>query len=818
MSAPDQLLAQIDAASNGMAQPGPSDADQRAVADATANAPATNRSEQPTAQAPLLAADPPQDVQDALRELVRGYELESDAVRRHKVRLWREGEEFWKGNQNIWFSEKDSNWHTPFEREGADREDAPRFDYTINLYRPWGLSIIAALVQAPPKIHYLPVSAESQEDVATARASQKVADLIDRNNKLQTLRVKKAYYLWTQGIFATYVRYLVDGGLFGHHDEPVLAEQTFEVLPDRFECENCGGMQRADASPALLEGGPVACQGCGALMGPESFRPAEHATATVPAGTQRVPNGAEKLDSYGPLFFKVPPQAQSQRDCYYLIQVEEQHKAVLRAAYPQKANRIDDTGTSAEDTYERIVRLSLADAQGSWNTLPMSNLITYKRAWLRPEAFWAHAGEETRAKLLRLFPQGCRVEFAGDTFLQAVPERLDDCWVICTGLPGIGIYRDPLGQDALSIQRQINDSANILAEHREMASAPPVLYDARYINGDALARKRMQPASYVPVVIENTGPQKPMAEMIFQPTLKVDPELWADGERLAQLGQFITGALPSMFGGGEPNLDTAAAYAQSRDQAMGRLALVWKQTRAAEAQEMTLAIECFRRNRTDDVELVVEGKGDDFRSEYIRLNEIRGNVIATPTADEDFPQSFGEVRQAITQLLSSQDPEILKVLGAPVNRATVSRYMGVPDLVDPGEDNRTKQFMEIEALAGSEPLQQPNGLLEPSIEPEPEVDDHDVHIETIREWAVSEAGLQTKAARPQGYANVIAHLLAHQEAKAQAAMRDLKLQTEVQQAAVPGAMTLGGGAPPAPAAAAAPNQGAAPAPPQMQPR
>ncbi|MGH9485318.1 MAG: hypothetical protein ACRD1F_09710, partial [Terriglobales bacterium] len=452
-----------------------------------------NRSDQPTAQSPLIdTAELPRDMQDALRELVRAYELESDAVRRHKVRAWREAEEFWKGNQNIWFSERDSSWHTPFERDvQSGREDMPRFDYTINVYRPWGLSVIAALVQAPPRISYMPVSAESQDDIATAKAASRIAELVARNNKLDVLRVRKAYYLWNEGIFATYIRYIVDGGLFGCHNEPVLEDRWVQILPDRWECAHCNGYTPADDTRAggILAGGPVACPHCGLLMGPESFHAAEHVQTTVPAGQQRVPNGAEKIDCFGPLYFKVPPQAQSQRECYYFICCEEMHQAALRAAYPQKANAINDSGASGEDTYERIVRLSLADAQGSWNSLPMSRLITYKRAWLRPEAFWAHCDEAMRTRLLEAFPEGCRVEFAGDVFLHAEADRMDDCWVICDGQPGIGIYKDALGADALSIQRQINDSANILAEYREMASAPPILYDARFINGDALTRK-----------------------------------------------------------------------------------------------------------------------------------------------------------------------------------------------------------------------------------------------------------------------------------------------------------------------------------------
>lgn len=726
-----------------------------------------NRAEQPNAQSPLLEpAGIPQDMQNALRELVRAYELESDAVRRHKVRSWREAEEFWKGNQNIWFSTKDSAWHTPFERDDVNREDMPRFDYTVNVYRPWGLSVIAALVQAPPRISYLPVSAESQDDIATAKAASRVAELVARNNKLDVLRVRKAYYLWNEGCFATYIRYVVDGGLFGYHSEPVLAEHSIQVLPDRWECESCGGYTPADDVRAggILAGGPVACPHCGLLMGPESFHAAATVQATLPVGTRPVPNGAEKLDCYGPLYFKVPPQAMTQRDCYYFICCEEMHQAVLRAAYPQKADQINDPGASGEDTYERIVRLSLADAQGSWNTLPMSRLVTYKRAWLRPEAFWAHCDEAMRARLLQAFPEGCRVEFAGDVFLHAEAERLDDCWVICQGQPGIGMYSDALGADALSIQRQINDSANILAEYREMASAPPILYDARYINGEALTRKRMQPGSYIPVIVENAGVQHSLASMIEQPVFHVDPNLWNDQERLAEAGEFITGALPSIFGGGMPSLKTASAYAQSREQAMGRLSLVWKQMRAAEAREMTLAIECFKRNRTEDVEMVVEGHGEDYQSEYIRLGDIRGNVIATPTADEDYPQSFGQIRQSLEAILQTKDPDLLEIVGAPVNRPIVSRYLGLPDLVDPADDNRSKQFMEIEGLMLSQPVPTTNGSLAPSIPVDVEIDDHAVHIQTIKDWAVSSKGMQAKAASPAGYENVLLHLMAHKHA------------------------------------------------------
>lgn len=771
--------------------------------------PAAGEGDQPTSQAPAVIQPISKQAQDALHSLLRAYELESDYVRWHKVRLYRKTEEFWRCNQNATVGANMGNWYTPFMTPPEDQANAGRFDYNENYYRAWGLSIVASLSQASPKIEYLPVSAESQDDVATAKSATKIAELISRNNDMTTLRVKKAYTLWNQGIYAAYTRFLVDGGQFGYHDEDQYEMQQVQMFPDRFECPNCGHMQPAAQSPSLLQGSPVGCQNCGAIMGPESFYPAEYANVPTASGAIKVPNGAEKIDVYGPLFFKVPPQAENQRNCYYLILVGEYHKATLRAAYPDKASQIDDVGSGASDTYERIVRLSLADAQGQWNTMPMANLITYKRGWLRPEAFWAHANEQEREELLRAFPDGCRVEFAGDVFLQAVPESMDDHWSICTGLPGIGMYRDPLGLDALSIQEQINDTANILAEHRELAGAPPVLYDSRYINGDALKKKRMQPASYTPILMENVGVQKPLSDMIFQPELHVDPQLWTDNDRMAQTGQFITGALPSIFGGGSPNLKTAAAYSQARDQAMGRLSLIWKEMRSAEAREMTQAIECFRRNRTEDVELVVQGRGADFRSEFVRLSDIKGNVVATPTADEDFPQTFSQVQQSINMLLQSKDQAILTVLGAPVNRPLMQHYMGLSGFVDPGDANRSKQYLEIDGLLKGAPTPAADGSMLPTIMPEPLVDDHLIHIEAIKDWAVSDTGISNKSQNPDGYANVIAHLVAHMDA-AEASERDeTARQVSVQGAGQPGAPPA-----PPPGAPEPPGPPPAPTPPQ----
>lgn len=870
--------------------------------------PAANRGEEPTASAPRISAAPhsslptpesPEEIaaahpptalspalQSALRDLVRQYEFECDSVRRQFVRRFREAEEFWRGNQNLYWGERDFRWHTPFENalERGSAAELPRYDYVTNLYQAFGLSVVAAISQRIPRVRFQPVSTLREEDIATARAAALVADLIERNNRIDLLTIRESYLLWTQGMFGAYVRYVVDEE-FGTHPEPVYDLVWTQVLPDRYLCPHCGietpasaatlqplapvavspddpvalgasdaadnfaadlgsgsgdldpgsnpgiqapapadwGFPSANSAPETLGSNAAApsepsapapfgdpargsrlhaldshlaasttaqsslwtpsvttpsfflptapappasaplCAGCGSALGAAHFHPAEYLQVPVITGVQPVPNGQERISVYGGLNLKVMPYANELRESAYLILAEEQHAATLRAAYPALADQIGAGDPGPGDSYERLARLALVEPLGApAGALPFTSLVTYKRCWLRPWAFWAHADADIRDQLLELFPQGCMVAFAGEVFLEARPEMLDDHWRLCRAMPGVGMYTEPVGASIISIQKRVNDLANIQAEHVEYGAAPPILYDARYINGQALANKRMEPASYTPVVVESAPGAKPLAEMIFQPRIGLDPSIYAQGQNLFETAQFLTGAFPAVFGGSMQDVTTATGYGMARDQALGRLSLFWRQIKQFHADLMLAAVNVFRKNRTQDVEQVLFQRSGDYASRFIRLGDLKGNITVHPEADV-FPASWSEIRQNVLQLLQSPDPYIQNVLTNPLNADQVKQYIGVPGLVLPEEDNRSKQFREIDELLRGEPVfDSQRGYWLPTVPADPLVDDNSVHIRAIREWAVSDDGQHAKNLSPGGYANVMAHLLQHQ--------------------------------------------------------
>jgi hypothetical protein len=95
----------------------------------------------------------------------------------------------------------------------------------------------------------------------------------------------------------------------------------------------------------------------------------------------------------------------------------------------------------------------------------------------------------------------------------------------------------------------------------------------------------------------------------------------------------------------------------------------------------------------------------------------------------------------------------------------------------PGEDDRQKQYEEINELINSTPIVQPPNEQEmmiaqqtgqplapneqASIEVDPDVDNHKIEASICRSWLISSAGRLAKQENPEGYKNVLLHMKAH---------------------------------------------------------
>jgi hypothetical protein len=798
----------------------------------------------------------PVRLQEALRRLVFEYSTESEVTRRAEVRRIKQAHQFWRGLQYLWWNERDQNWHLPFEQKLLDNsslEDLPRYEFVTNIYQAFGLSIVSVLSQDVPRVRFFPSSAQAEEDVAAAKAATEVAGLVERNNRVGNLIVEEAFNLWTDGKVGAYVRYVVDGQRFGSHPESEIGAREVKLGGDVYVCPECsaetpantgsaasqaailrpagenqnrqaeaGATQTADAPLAgpFAEGAAspsssasstssASCSHCGALLTEEDFVAAETITVPIAQTRLRVPNGQEVVTIVGGLELKTPPWAGEMHEYPYIQWNMEVHQARLKAAYPHAAEKIGPPVATSMQEYERLARLAQSQGGpltegGDYNI----NLITFQRTWLRPWAFFQLDDKSLRDELLQLFPDGAYVAFAGDAYCESRNENLDDHWRVMHALPGDGSAGRPaLGDSLISVQERFNTLSNMQMETYDYG-IPPIYADSEVLDFDSLQNQTAEPGAHYPA---RAKAGQTLASGFFQPApAEVSPGMPEHAaDLMGPVAQFLTGAFPALFGGAMDNNDTASGYAMARDQAMGRIGLVWRRMKFFHADVMLLAVDCFRRNRPHDVEVTLLGAGAAFESKWIRLADLKGNLFSYPETDEQYPTLWTQQRAVLLQLLGSPDPQMQGVLSHPENMALIKRLVGLEELVIPDEESRTKQYREIAQLvaeapvvhrevvggtgepqpdffgvrrldaalplnsstAGISPGSSPSdtasvpNIVEtvmPSILPDEFADNHVVELEICKRWFSSDAGQVAKIEAPLGYANVRAHAMLHQ--------------------------------------------------------
>jgi hypothetical protein len=431
---------------------------------------------------------------------------------------------------------------------------------------------------------------------------------------------------------------------------------------------------------------------------------------------------------------------------------------------------------SADEVYARSTRVAIS--QGLPMTHPgdaLFNLITFSRTWIRPWSFYAIEDKSVRDALLALFPDGCYFAYAGDTYCESRNESMDDRWRVMHALPGDGQNRPSVGDSLVQIQERYNTLSNIQAETYEYG-IPPIYADPQVLDFDALANQTAEPAAHYPA---RARPGQPLAAGFFQPApAQVPPDLVRHQQELmGPVSQFLTGLFPAVFGGEMESVKTASGYAMARDQALGRLGLVWRRLKTFYSDVMLLSVDCFRRNRPEDAEIPILGPGGEFESRWIRLADLKGNIQAYPESDETFPRLKSQQRAVVQQLMASSDPLIQQALADPSNIGFVKGVLGLSDLVVPGEDSRNKQLREIDLLLASAPVEEKVAgsggqvagenltpytyYLLPSVPVDLLFDNHAVELEECRRWANSDAGQIAHLENPVGFANVRAHAEAH---------------------------------------------------------
>ena len=460
----------------------------------------------------------------------------------------------------------------------------------------------------------------------------------------------------------------------------------------------------------------------------------------------------------------------------------EIHKSKLCSTFEKAADKIKAGATGSEDTYERNARIGLTSSErnvGGFGGENQKSLVTFRRCWLRKWVF-ADCEDTIKAKLEAKFPDGAYVAFAGDTYCESRSECMDYYWKVCHGIPGDGQTRDAVGTPLISIQERYNTLSNIMIETYENG-IPTTFFDSQAIDGEAWQQQGNRPGAKLPV---RRGPGENINSIVNTTQAGTPPESLVNyaADILGPVAQFVMGLYPALFGG-QTGQETASGYAMQRDQAMGRIGLIYRRLKEFHAETMFLAVECFRKNRSGEIELSILGPAGQFDSKLINLDQLAGKVKAYPETDEDYPVSWTARKNVIMDLVNSTNPAVQGFLNDPGNLVETFKTLGLSGIKAPGEGARAQQYREIRELLDSAPqevpvasdpmtggpLEHPDGVSGPitamvtSVPVDPILDNHQAHLGAIMEWSESDEGQLAKRDNPVGYQNVRLHAEAHQQ-------------------------------------------------------
>ena len=733
-----------------------------------------------------------------LKHIIDHFDDEDRAVRDRQIRTWRRLKLLWENIQHTYFSEVAHDWRIPeLERSGEDA-DQGYYDKPVNIYRAYLESIIAALSVTVPPVTCYPDDADDPLDVLTAKTGDKIAALIFKHNDMPLFWLHALFVFVTEGMTACYA-YPHEDEKYGTYETKDYREEieTHEITT----CSMCG-VQMADKvitdtqqdkfmpdeedvmADTLIDGGMEVCPTCAQMVIPDKQK--QQVTITRMVGVTHQAKSRICMEVYGGLFVKVPVWARNQKECSYLIYSYETHYANAIAQFPELHDKISRGGQSSYDMYEQWGRVS-PQYRGEH---PINN-VTIRNCWLRPCSFNVVSKDEA-GKLREQFPDGVKATVIDDAIACACNEALDDYWTLTYNPLADHIHFDPIGLLLTSVQDITNDLVSLVLQTVEHG-IPQTFADPKTLNFNAYRNSEVIPGGIYPATPKSG---KPLSEGFYEvKTATLSPEVLPFATKVQEIGQLVSGALPSLFGGQMSGSRTASEYSMSRAQALQRLQGTWKMLLLWWKNIFAKTIPMYIKVMKDDEKQVKKDEFGNFVNIFIRRSELVGKIGSIELeANENLPITWNQQKDAIMELFQLNNDGINATLASPENLPYIKKAIGLTDYIIPGEDDRQKEYEEIQLLIQSEPIEMPPDpmMMEqammmgqpppppqsvPSIEPDFDVDNHPLAADIDRRWLVSDAGRLCKLENPAGYQNVLLHMKMH---------KDMDMQKMMQQQAMMG--------------------------------
>lgn len=693
------------------------------------------------AQAEAEAAE--EELDAIILDLVKEAEKEDLDLRYTLVHIWKRNNYYFNNIQTIFFDPVAKDYRSlnavmdELVKAGINTDIK-----IINIYRAYAESIIAALSVEVPAVEFSPDDAEDDDDIETAEAYARISRVVQNHNHAALKLIKSLTIFYNQGVIFGHNVYRRDPS-YGTIDKPKTVVQKPQNTND-LRCPQCGELHDSDIPDTLIgQESTINCQYCGYSGPPDVHKHLIYVDEVTEWETTA--KGRTAFDIYGPVHVKAPLYAKEQKDVGYLILREEDHIARYKEEYGEDyADDIAAEGSGDLEKYERWGRIPV-----EYNGGIPKDIATRRTAFIRPW-YYNTLDKERAAKIRELFPEGLKTCVIGDVICSKESNKLDEEWTISYDPRSDFIHAEPSGNAAIPIQDATTDVFNLGLQCIEFG-IPETFANPKTLNFKKYSEQQATPGMITPAL--PPGPDKSIADGFHTvKTATLSNEYTTFDAALKTKGEFVTGAIPSIWGGSlKTGGNTATEVTSSKGQALQRLQITWRMVKIFWSSLIYKSCVDYAKNLQED-EKHTEKKNGTFVSTWIKKSQLTGKVgQIEPDMNEQLPQSWAQRREFITKMIEVAPDAVGPILMHPNNSEILKNFAGIPDIYIPGEKDRTKQYNEFYRMARGE-----------EVAIDVVVDDHPIHMEVLKNILVSNIGM---ALEPEIYQINIAHYQEHEMAQ-----------------------------------------------------
>lgn len=608
----------------------------------------------------------------------------------------------------------------------ADKSQSQYYDAVLNWLRGDIRAFVSVLGSRAPNIQALAKDVSDESLSKRIRIANRLAQYVRGHIDFDGLHRDLVHSLAVKGTTFAHTRYVSNPALYGYTSIPQYEWTTVPGGESFYQCWGCGNetpaaLAQSLATPEL----PIPrCRVCGRPQDPASIvspPPLPALTSTTP---MQFANGALEITLMGADRMTIPFWIRTLRESPWACIEEEVHPGALIQAlgadsrpeiqkmignYPRGA-----TGASSEER-GRYTRSLVSSPSGYVTVEHRQTRLTHTQLWYSPWTFEVLPGDQSgafRELLYKLAPEGLKVQYVNGEPLHLSAAKLTRNISACKPEPSETLTGDPYFEDYIQAADTVNDLCNILIETGERA-IPTIVFDPTVLHPDRIREFANLPGEYLPAQPNSSSD---LSKAFFRaPAAELSPALVVFLEKFISWVRDISGITPTLWGGGGPE-PTARAAELKKNQAMGRLNLVWNNVRQFESEVMDNSAYILAKYTDGRLFTTKADSSDSVEAINIPgIDEIlRGGWRYW--AEEAMPMTPGQRRDWYMNLfqMATANPLAMQLsgLGEPANLARWQETVGSADWRTPGLMER-EGLMAILALIATQPPMASMGGIDP---------------------------------------------------------------------------------------------------------